>query len=167
MAYRNKVFVSFDGDNDMHYYRLLQAWKHNQRIAFDFFDAHDINTARDTSTEATIKRRLAERLTNAKSVVSLIGEHTRYLYRFVRWELEQAVKRDIPIIGANLNGIRSQDPHLCPPILRNELVVYVSFQPAILQHALAKWPAEDQSCRVRGLKGPRYYSHELYKSLGL
>ena len=27
---------------------------------------------------------------------------TRYLYRFVRWELEQAVSRGIPIIGVNL-----------------------------------------------------------------
>ena len=167
MAYRNKVFVSFDGDNDMHYYRLMQAWKHNRRIAFEFFDAHDINTARDTSIDDTIKRRLSERLANAKTVVSLIGEHTRYLYRFVRWELEQAVNRGIPIVGANLNGMRSQDPQLCPPVLRNELVVYVSFQPAILQHALANWPAEDQSLRLQGLKGPRYYGQDVYSSLGL
>ena len=53
MAHRNKVFVSFDGDNDIHYYRLMQAWKQNDRTAFNFFDAHDINTARDTSTEET------------------------------------------------------------------------------------------------------------------
>ena len=93
MAYRNKVFVSFDGDNDIHSYRLMQAWKQNDRTAFNFFDAHDINTARDTSTEETIKRRSSERLSNARVVASLIGEHTRYLYKFVRWELEQAVSR--------------------------------------------------------------------------
>ena len=167
MAYRNKVFVSFDGDNDIHYYRLMQAWKQNNRISFEFFDAHDINTARDTSKEQTIKRRLSERLSNTKTVVSLIGEHTRYLYRFVRWELEQAVSKNIPIIGANLNGTRWQDPNLCPPIIRDELVLYVSFQPAILQHALTCWPAEDRELRSRNQKGPRYYHERVYRNLGL
>ena len=51
MAYRNKVFVSFDGDKDIHYYRLMRAWKQNDNTSFDFLDAHDINTALDTSTE--------------------------------------------------------------------------------------------------------------------
>jgi hypothetical protein len=27
MAYRNKVYVSMDADNDLHYYRLMRAWK--------------------------------------------------------------------------------------------------------------------------------------------
>ena len=79
MAYRNKVFVSFDGDNDIRYYWLMCAWKQNDNISFNFFNAHDINTARDTSTEITIKRRLRERLLNAKVFVSLVGSRTKYL----------------------------------------------------------------------------------------
>ena len=167
MAYRNKVFVSFDGDNDIHYYRLMQAWKQNDYTAFNFFDAHDINTARDTSSEQTIKRRLSERLSHTKVVVSLIGQHTRYLYKFVRWELEQAISRNIPVIGVNLNGRRSQDTNLCPPVLRNELVVYISFQPIILQHALENWPAEYAQLRQQWMTGPRYYPNDLYEQLGL
>ena len=167
MAYRNKVFVSFDGDNDIHYYRLMQAWKQNDRTAFNFFDAHDINTARDTSTEETIKRRLSERLSNARVVASLIGEHTRYLYKFVRWELEQAVSRGIPVIGVNLNGRRSQDMDVCPPVLRDELVAYISFQPVTLQYALENWPAEHARLRPQGMTGPRYYQDDVYARLGL
>ena len=167
MAYRNKVFVSFDGDNDIHYYRLMGAWKQNDHTPFDFFDAHDINTARDTSSEETIKRRLRERLANTKVVVSLIGENTRYLYRFVRWELEQSVSLGIPIIGVNLNGKQSQDLDRCPPIIRDELVVYVSFKAAILQHALENWPAEFYSLKSKGATGPRYYKNDIYQRFGL
>ena len=167
MAYRNKVFVSFDGDNDIHYYRLMQAWKQNDRTAFNFFDAHDINTALDTSTEETIKRRLSERLSNALVVASLIGERTRYLYKFVRWELEQAVSRGIPVIGVNLNGLRSQDTDLCPPVLRDELVVYISFQPVILQYALENWPEEHARLHPQRMTGPRYYREDEYTQLGL
>ena len=57
MPYRNKTFVSFDGDSDMSYYRLMQAWRQNDGIAFNFYDAHDLNTARDSSQEVSIKSR--------------------------------------------------------------------------------------------------------------
>ena len=66
MAYRNKTYVCFDGDNDIRYYNLMKAWKQNDNTNFNFYDAHDINTALDSSTEETIKRRLRERLINSK-----------------------------------------------------------------------------------------------------
>jgi len=167
MPYRNKVFVSFDGDNDIHYYRLMRAWRQNDRTPFRFFDAHDINTALDTSTEETIKERLRERLANAFVVVSLIGERTRYLYRFVRWELEQAIRRDLPIIGVNLNGYRWQEEQRCPPVVRDELAVYISFNAAILQYALENWPQTHRHLRQEGSSGPYYYAEDVYRGLVL
>ena len=167
MAYRNRVFVSFDGDNDIHYYRLMRAWKQNDNTSFSFFDAHDINTALDTSTEETIKRRLRERLANSKVVVSLIGEKTRYLFRFVKWELEQSLSLGLPIIGVNLNGKRSQDVDRCPPVIRDELVVYVSFNAAILQYVLENWPAEFNRLKSQVVTGPRYYEEDVYRRLGI
>lgn len=167
MAYRNRVFISFDGDTDIHYYRLMKAWKQNDRTEFDFLDAHDITQSRDSSLEESIKRSLRERLRQSGVFVSLIGESTRYLRKFVRWELDQAIVAGIPIIGVNLNGRRSLDPDRCPPILRDELVVYVSFNAAILQYALEHWPTEFQRLRAAGTKGARYYNDELYSRLGI
>lgn len=167
MPYRNKVFVSFDGDNDIHYYRLMKAWKQNDNSTFNFIDAHDLNTALDTSSEATIKRRLSERLSNSKVVVALIGSHTRYLYRFVRWELEQAINRDIPIIGVNLNGWRSYDANRCPPVIRDSLVIHVSFNPSILQYALENWPSQYRNFQKQGSTGPHHYTDQTYRRLGL
>src|SRR5262245_40237236 len=109
MSYRNKTFVSFDGDSDMRYYRLMTAWKQNDGMEFNFFNAHDINTARDSSSEQSIKAQLSERLRNSKIFVLLIGERTRYLQKFVKWEIEQAISRKMPIIVVNLNGNRSKD----------------------------------------------------------
>ena len=167
MAYRNKAFVSFDGDTDIHYYRLMRAWKQRDGTTFDFFDAHDINTARDTSTEETIRRRLGERLANTKVLVSLVGERTRYLYRFVRWELEQAISRDIPIIACNTNGSRHLDSDRCPPVIRDHLVMHVSFNAKILQYALENWPAQYRNLRVSGGSGPYYYEPSIYQGFGL
>ena len=167
MPYRNKVFISFDGDNDIHYYRLMRAWKQSDNTSFNFFDAHDINTARDTSNEETIKRRLNERLSNAFVVVSLIGDHTRYHYKFVRWELEQAIRRDLPIIGVNLNGKRHQDAVLCPSIIRDVLAIHINFRAVILQFALEDWPSKHINYRSDNKTGPYYYRQEVYTRLGL
>ena len=163
MAYRNKTYVSFDGDTDIHYYRLMQAWKQNDKTSFNFYDAHDLNAARDTSTEDSIKAQLAVRMRNSKVFVLLVGEHTRYLYKFVRWEIEQALRRDMPVIVVNLNGMRSSDESRCPPLLRSELAVHVSFGAGIMQHALESWPSSHESLRRQGKTGPHYYKDTVYR----
>jgi hypothetical protein len=55
MPYRNKLYVAFDGDEDMSSYRLLEAWRDNENIDFNFYDAHDLNVARDSSLSDSIK----------------------------------------------------------------------------------------------------------------
>ena len=53
MAYKNKVYVSMDADNDLRYYYLMKAWKQSDHTSFNFYDAHDINNIYDKS-EASI-----------------------------------------------------------------------------------------------------------------
>ncbi len=167
MPYRNKTFVSFDGDSDMSYYRLMRAWKQNDGIEFNFYDAHNLNTARDSSQEASIKAQLAERMRNTKVFVLLVGESTRYLQKFVRWEIEQAIRRDLPIIAVNLKGRRSMDQDRCPPVLKDKLAIHISFNAAIMQHALDRWPSSHQQRRSRQKSGPYYYKDDTYSRLGL
>lgn len=167
MAYRNKVFVSFDGDNDISYYRLMLAWKQSDHSSFNFYNAHDVSSARDTSTELSIKASLQVRLRETKVFVLLVGGSTKYLYKFVRWEIEQALKRELPIICVNLNGTRHLDNDNCPAILRNELVMHVSFNAKIIEYALDNWPSQSSSIESKGGTGPYYYKMETYNSLGL
>jgi len=166
MAYRNKVYVSMDADNDLHYYYLMKAWKQDDRTAFNFYDAHDINTILDKSEES-IKKGLQERFRNTKIFVLLVGEHTRYLYKYVRWEIQEALKRELPCIVVNLNGKRSMDSQRCPAIIRDELAVHVSYNSKILQHALENWPQFYEKAKKEGKMGAYYYSDETYKELGL
>ncbi len=167
MPYRNKTYLSFDGDNDIHYYWLMRAWKQSDRSTFNFYDAHDLNTARDTSQELSIKAQLAIRIRNSKAFVLLVGVNTRYLYKFVRWEIEQAISRDLPIVAVNLNGLRHMDEERCPPILRPELAMHVGFKCAILEYALENWTAQHASLRREEKSGPYYYKTQIYQGLGL
>lgn len=167
MPYRNKTFVSFDGDTDMAYYRLMQAWKQHDGIEFNFYNAHDINTARDSSQEESIKAQLAERMRNSRIFVLLVGERTRYLTKFVDWEIQQAIKRALPMIVVNLNGTRGLDETRCPARARQTLAVHIPFSAAIMQHALDHWPDEFERLRLAGRTGAFYYKPAVYTALGL
>jgi hypothetical protein len=165
MAYRNKTYICFDGDTDMHYYRLMQAWKDNENHDFNFHNAHDLNTARDSSQEESIKRQLRERFANSKLLIVLIGEKTKLLTKFVKWEMEAALRLDLPIIGVNLNGSRDRDDR-CPPAIRDELVVYVPYGQKIIAYAMDDWPSSHQSYRAEGKTGPYVYNASVYQRLG-
>lgn len=167
MAYRNKTYVAFDGDNDMWAYRFMKGWKQNDNSTFNFFDAHGLSQARDTSTEQSIKRSLRERLSNSKVFVILVGEHTKGLYKFVRWEIEQAINLNMPIIVVNLNGTRGHDDIYCPPILDKHLAVHISFNARIMQHALENWSTEYYELLRNGASGPRLYNKSIYDRYGL
>jgi hypothetical protein len=166
MAYKNKTYVCFDADNDIHYYRLMCAWKQNDGMPFNFYNAHDINFARDASLETSIKRQLRDRLLNTKVFVVLVGEQTRYLFRFVRWEMEAAIALDLPIISVNINGLRKRDDVRCPPIIRDRLAIHIPFSPKIMQYALEHWPATAQEYKRAGKTGPYFYTDTTYRQLG-
>lgn len=166
MAYRNKVYVSMDADNDLHYYYLMKAWKQNDNTEFNFYDAHDINTILDKSEES-IKRGLQKRFRDTKVFVLLVGEHTRYLYKYVRWEIEEAIKRGLPCIVVNLNGKRSMDSIRCPAIIRDKLAIHVSYNARILQYALEHWPKLHEIKVKSGETGAYYYTEEIYEKLNL
>ena len=166
MAYRNKVYVSMDADSDLHYYRLMQAWKQSDRTSFNFYDAHDLNRILDKSEES-IKLGLQERFRNSKVFVLLVGEHTRYLYRFVRWEIEQALNRKLPCIIVNLNGYRQQDSVRCPAIIRDRLAIHISFNARIMEYALNHWPQTHTTKQQCFIDEAYHYEQGLYQRLGL
>lgn len=160
-------YTCFDGDNDIHYYRLMQAWHRNENFDFTFVNAHDITQARDTSTEETIKRSLRTRLNASDILIVLIGENTKNLYKFVRWEIEVALEKGLPIIAVNLDGKRSINNELCPPILREELVIHIPFAHKIIDYAIRYWPSWYRFHKTEGNTGPYHYTENIYSSLQL
>ena len=167
MAYRNKTYVAFDADNDIRYYRLMQAWKQSDHTIFNFYDAHDLNNLWNQSSEQTIKYKLKERLKNSKVFVLLVGQQTRFHYKFIRWEIENALELNLPILCINLNGMRSLDTNLCPPILRDKLVLHISFNTKIIEKALINWEYYHYQNQKNGKTGDFYYEKTIYDELGL
>lgn len=170
MSYKNKTYVAFDGDNDMWAYRYMRGWKANDHIDFDFHDAHDLNSARDTSTEESIKTQLRIRMQNSKQMLLLVGENTKYLRKFVPWEIELARKKEIPIIVVNLNNKKSYDDDLCPSAVKDwTYTINVPFKMKIIKYALDNFPDNYENRK----NDSEYFSHKyhykdsVYDELGL
>jgi hypothetical protein len=70
----------------------MKGWKQNDNVDFDFYDAHEVNKLLDGSGEETVKRKLRQRLANTKQAIVLIGDSTKNLHRYVRWELETCLR---------------------------------------------------------------------------
>ncbi|MEU4194896.1 TIR domain-containing protein [Kribbella sp. NPDC026611] len=169
MSYRNKTYIAFASEDIKRYY-LMKAWRASEHIEFDFFDAHDLYEARDTSTDESIKARLRERMKNAKQFVLLGSSSARKKggngTSFLAYEVKTMINLDLPVVVANLDGDRNIDKDFIPdPLLDADYyTLSVSFQPAIIKYALdgyaAQFAGSDKS-------GPHYYEPHIYEKLGL
>ncbi|GAA2973761.1 TIR domain-containing protein [Streptomyces drozdowiczii] len=167
MSYRNKTYVAFASEN-IGLYRLMEAWRDNRHIDFNFYDAHDLNISRDTSMPETIKRNLRVRMSNAKQVVLIGtpqakkkgGDGTSFLAHEVA--LVQEFK--LPVVVANHDGGKEVDRNFIPtPLLSaNYYTVSVAFSPAIIKYALDSYAVGFASSSS---SGPHYYKQEIYDRL--
>jgi hypothetical protein len=169
VSYRNKTYVAFASE-DIKCYRLMEAWRDNDHIDFDFHDAHDLATALDTSQPETIRRRLRVRLNNTKQVV-LLGSaacktKAAKASSFIHYEVETIIKLDLPVVVANLDGDRTVDKNFIPQMFLDVkyYTVSVSFQPAIIRYALDNY-AEEYGASNKA--GPHQYPTNIYTKLGL
>jgi MTH538 TIR-like domain (DUF1863) len=169
MSYRNKTYVAFASE-EIKYYWLMEAWRENEHIEFDFFDAHDLYKARDSSKPETIKSKLTERMKNAKQFV-LLGSTTAKKKggdgnSFLAHEIDNMLKLKLPVVVANLNGDRNANTSFLPkPLLdKNYYTMSVSFQPKIIQYALDNYADE---YAASSNTGSYYYKESVYARLGL
>lgn len=169
MSYKNKTYIAFASE-DIHLYRLMEAWRENEKIDFDFYDAHDLYISRDSSKPETIKRNLRERLKNAKQIV-LIGSSDAKRKggdgrSFLAHEIDVIKEFNLPIVIANKDGDRNIDRNFIPdPLLQaNYYTVSVSLQPKIIKYALDNYA---KLYNNSAKKGSHYYPSDIYEQIGL
>lgn len=167
MSYRNKTYVAFASEN-IRLYRLMEAWRDNDKIDFQFYDAHDLYISLDTSKPETIKRNLRERMRNVKQVV-LIGTAEGKKKggdgkSFLAYEVSVMMEFDLPVVIANHDGDKNVDRNFIPrPLLDADYyTLSVAFSPAIIKYALDHYAPNYASSSK---SGPHYYEQHIYDKL--
>jgi hypothetical protein len=155
------AYVVFDGDNDKWAYGYMKGWRENKHVDFDFDDAHELdNMTGRAQDEQYVKSRLRDRMKQSRAVIVLIGEKTKNLYKYVRWELELALELGLPIIAVNLNKTNGQDDDLCPAIIRSKsCVVHVPYTLDAIKFAMNAFPSfwNGLSIEQKGHSARYYY----------
>jgi hypothetical protein len=137
-------------------------------VPFSFGDAHSLETMTlRTQDENYVKSRLKQRMAGSSQALVLIGEKTKNLHRFVRWEIELAIDA-MPVIAVNLNGLRHMDRERCPAILRDACAMHIPFKMEIITYALDNFPLAWRSLTgSERAKGTRYCDNLVYHELHL
>jgi hypothetical protein len=151
-----RTFVGFSS-TDLHYYRLMQAWKNHEHIDFDFTDCQ-LQREVFSEDEAYIKRRCWERINMAGTYLMLIGEDTRSRHKYVRWEAQVAIEKQCRVVGVNINGSRTLDRARTPPVIQGVGAMFVPFSARIIAYALENYNMQES--------GDRIYTNETYRKLG-
>ncbi|MFG2760293.1 TIR domain-containing protein [Streptomyces wuyuanensis] len=167
MSYRNKTYVAFASEN-IGLYRLMEAWRDNKHIDFNFYDAHDLFISRDTSLPETIKRNLRSRMSNAKQVV-LIGTPDAKRKggdgkSFLAHEISLMQEFNLPVVVANHDGDTNVDRNFIPkPLLdASYYTLSVAFSPGIIKYALDNYAPNFASSSK---SGPHFYKQDTYDRL--
>ena len=153
-----RTFVGFSS-TDIRYYRLMQAWKQNEHIDFNFTDCQLTNEL-NSEDESYIKRKCRERINMAGKYALLIGSDTKSKHEYVRWEAEVAIEKNCTIIGVNLNGSKRMQTDTCPPIIRDIGAIFVPFSQKIIEYALKNYKMHDDNDNY-------HYKDSVYAELGL
>jgi len=152
-----RTFVGFSS-TDIHNYRLMQAWKNNSHIDFNFTDCQ-LSSELNSENEQYIKRKCRDRINMAGKYVLLIGNDTKNKHKYVRWEAEVAVEKGCTIIGVNLDGSKRVNKNTCPPIIRDIGAIFVPFSPKIVGYAVENYTMHNDNDNY-------HYKDSVYKELG-
>ena len=151
-----RTFVGFSS-TDIHYFRLMQAWKANEHIDFNFTDCQ-LDNEINSQNEVYIKSKCWKRINMAGTFAVLIGQDTKSKHKYVRWEIEVAIEKNCRIIGINIDGSRQVVNNTCPPIIKNIGAIFVPFSPKIVAYALENYMMQSND--------DFHYTNKVYTWLG-
>lgn len=183
MAYRNGIYVAFDGNattnpakGDMKYYGLLQRWNSSRNFDLKFSDSHKKTyQVKDTSLSLTLKARLLERMSKSKNMLLIISKDTNWDRGLLNFEIEKAVDYyKLPIIVAypgyeyilNPLSLKAKWPKALDNRIEDQSAqcIHVPFKQKALTNAVAQFSIHNEEDKLTSSLS--YYKESVYKDWG-
>lgn len=183
MAYRNGTYVAFHAGgtsdptaSDIRYYNTMKMWCAHKHIEFNLVNSHEKTSAvRDTSSRATLRAALAERLRNSKHMLLILTYTTKNDTDWVPFEIEYAIDVcKLPIIAAYPNYDSILDPmqlfSYWPQALANRIqdgtgrVIHIPFKLEPIVDAIEQFGINNTNYPTNGYG---FYNKETQVAWGL
>ena len=104
---KDKIFISYDYDNDKHYKNLLVAWDKNDLFDFTFYD-YSIDVSVNSTDATYIKSIIRQRINSCTHFLCIVGDKT-HKSGWVTWEIETAVG-----LGKNIIAVKTDVSNTSP-----------------------------------------------------
>jgi hypothetical protein len=99
---KNKVFVSYDYDNDRASKDRLVGWDVNKEFDFSSYD-QSVDVAIDSEQAAAIKREVAARIADSSHFLCIVGKET-YHSGWMAWEIGKAIELKKKLVAAKTDS---------------------------------------------------------------
>lgn len=99
---RNRIFISYDYDNDSYYKNLLIAWDKNKDFDFSFYDV-SVDVSIDSTNANYIKRVIEERIAEATHFLCIIGKYS-FRSEWINWEIDKATSLRKKIVAVKISA---------------------------------------------------------------
>lgn len=76
---RPYTYIAADWEHDYNAVVILKKWNESRYVNFSFLDAHDLQQARDSSLNCSIKASLSARLEKSYRFILIVGDNTKNL----------------------------------------------------------------------------------------
>jgi hypothetical protein len=107
MAYKKRVFVSYDYDNDRHYKNLLLAWDAHALFDFSLHD-HSADVSINSTNASAIKSVISRYINEATYFLVIVGPKTNRS-SWVKWEIDKAVE-----LGKRIVAVKTDRENTSP-----------------------------------------------------
>ncbi|MDD3191141.1 MAG: TIR domain-containing protein [Bacilli bacterium] len=159
---KQNVYVAFDGKNDIKEFANFEEWEKTENYPFHFINGMEVALRLDKESDEVLKKKLGELIDSCAIFVVLVTKTTKSFRRFVKWQVEYAIEKGMPIIVSNTNLIRSVDYDRCPMKLKKALSLHIANNQEIVSYALLNWPASHQDHLQNERIQTFRYEKELY-----
>lgn len=109
----DKVFISYDYDEDRRHKNLLHAWAENDSDHFKGIEFEDASTDVSINSEdpAAIKRAISRRLKTCDKIIVLIGKKT-HKSSWCEWEIDKADELGLPFVAVKIESSNTTPSNL-------------------------------------------------------
>lgn len=107
MAYKKKIFISYEYDNDKHYKNLLLAWDANKLFDFSIND-HSADVSINSTNASAIKSVISRYINEATYFLVIVGSKT-HKSAWVKWEIDKAVE-----LGKRIVAVKTDRENISP-----------------------------------------------------
>ncbi len=107
---KNKVFISYDYDNDKASKDRLLGWDTGKEFDFSSY-GQSFGVAVDSPEAAAIKQDLAQRIGDASYFLCIVGKES-YRSGWVAWEVQKAIELKKKLVAVKTDSINNSPPAL-------------------------------------------------------